>query len=434
MRGWKESELGLIPSDWIQAKLSEYAEKPQYGFTDSSSNTGNVKFLRITDITDMGVNWQDVPYCNCPDIEKYKLVDGDIVFARIGATTGKSYIINKPPKAVFASYLIRVRTRELLLPEYLIRFFNSEFYWKQINSQKGNNLKGGVNGSILSELQIIVPPLLEQRKIAYVLKTIQKAIEQQDKLIRTTSELKKALMQKLFTEGTKGEKQKQTEFGLVPESWEVVRVDDMYDFTSKPRGLIIEFPAPFIPMEMVPINERSITTYELRNSVSSGTYVENGDLLLAKITPSFENGKQGFVDIDKPYSFATTEVIPFKAKENISELNHLYYFLLRDDVRKQLTDKMEGSTGRQRLSKSIVEGTFIPKPPLDEQKEISTVFISLDNRILLCDKKKQSLISLFKTLLHELMTGQRRVNEIDFEIIGKEYRITEQPLSVAAEK
>ena len=62
----------------------------------------------------------------------------------------------------------------------------------------------------------------EQRKIIYVLSTVQKAIEQQDKLIRTTTELKKALMQKLFTEGTRGEKQKQTEIGLVPESWEVV--------------------------------------------------------------------------------------------------------------------------------------------------------------------------------------------------------------------
>jgi type I restriction enzyme S subunit len=65
----------------------------------------------------------------------------------------------------------------------------------------------------------------EQRKIAHVLSTVQKAIEQQDKLIRTTTELKKALMQKLFTEGTRGEPQKETEIGLVPESWEVVRIE-----------------------------------------------------------------------------------------------------------------------------------------------------------------------------------------------------------------
>jgi type I restriction enzyme S subunit len=227
MEEWIKTELGLIPSEWEQSILSDYAEKPQYGFTDSSSNFGNAKFLRITDITDSGVNWSDVPYCNCPDIEKYKLVNGDIVFARIGATTGKSYIIYNPPKAVFASYLIRVRTKSNLMPDYLFFFFNSEYYWTQINSQKGNNLKGGVNGSILSDLKIIVPPLLEQRKIAYILRTIQKAIEQQDKLIQTTTELKKALMQKLFTEGTKGEKQKETEIGLVPVSWEEITIGDL---------------------------------------------------------------------------------------------------------------------------------------------------------------------------------------------------------------
>jgi type I restriction enzyme, S subunit len=273
----------------------------------------------------------------------------------------------------------------------------------------------------------------EQRKISYVLSTIQKSIEQHDKLIRTSTELKKALMQKLFTEGMKGEKQKQTEVGLVPESWEVVRVGDIYDFTSKPRGLKVEFPTPFIPMENVPINERTITTYELRNSVSSGTYVENGDLLLAKITPSFENGKQGFVEIDKPYSFATTEVIPFKAKEEISDLNYLYYFLLKDDIRKQLTDKMEGSTGRQRLSKPIIEETFIPKPLVEEQIEISNVLISLDKRISIRQKEIRTLTELFKTLLNELMTGQRRVNEIDFQEQPIEYKLTKPNLSIALE-
>lgn len=434
MEGWKETELGLIPNDWEQGILSDFAEKPQYGYTDSASNTGNTKFLRITDITDIGVNWDNVPCCNCPDIEKYKLINGDIVFARIGATTGKSYIINNPPLAVFASYLIRVRTKIDLLSDYLIYYFNSECYWKQINAQKGNNLKGGVNGSILNNLKIIIPPLSEQRKIAYILSTVQQAIEQQDKLIRTTTELKKALMQKLFTEGINGEKQKQTKIGLAPESWEVVEINDMYDFTNKPRNLFVDCPVAFIPMEFVPLKDIYIKTYEFRDTVSSGTYVENGDLLLAKITPSFENGKQGFVDIDRPYAYATTEVIPIRNKESANNLFYLFYYLLKDDIRKQLTDKMEGSTGRQRLSKNILAETLIPKPSIDEQKQIVEIFYSLDKKILFCQKKKHSLTALFKTLLHELMTGQRRVNEIDFERTVKLYKITEPPLAMVAEE
>jgi len=107
--------------------------------------------------------------------------------------------------------------------------------------------------------------------------------------------------------------------------------------------------------------------------------------------------------------------------------------LLKDDIRKQLTDKMEGSTGRQRLSQTILEETLIPKPSLGEQIEISKVFISLDKRVLFCEKNKQTLTDLFKTMLKELMTGQRRVNNIDFHEQALEYKLAEPTLSIAAE-
>ena len=74
-------------------------------------------------------------------------------------------------------------------------------------------------------LPMVVPPLPEQKKIAHILSTVQRAIEEQKRIIQTTTELKKALMQKLFTEGLRGEPQKETEIGLVPESWEVATLE-----------------------------------------------------------------------------------------------------------------------------------------------------------------------------------------------------------------
>jgi type I restriction enzyme, S subunit len=195
----KQTEIGLAPESWDVVELSEVCEKPQYGFTDSASATGNAKFLRITDITEFGVNWKDVPFCNCPDFSKYELKDGDIVFARIGATTGKSYLINNPPKSVYASYLIRVRCKEEILPEFLIYYFASEHYWKQIDATKGNNLKGGVNGSILSKLLIPKPSITEQMQIANSLKALDSKLAFSLKKKQTLSDLFKTLLHELMT-------------------------------------------------------------------------------------------------------------------------------------------------------------------------------------------------------------------------------------------
>jgi type I restriction enzyme, S subunit len=100
---------------WVEKPLSKLS-KINYGYTESAS-TENIgpKFLRITDIQNNRVDWSLVPYCpiKADDLPKYKLADGDIVFARTGATTGKSYLVDDPPEAVFASYLIRVQLSTL---------------------------------------------------------------------------------------------------------------------------------------------------------------------------------------------------------------------------------------------------------------------------------------------------------------------------------
>ncbi len=166
----KETEIGLVPESWELVPLKSVASKPQYGITATAARTGDAKFLRITDITDKGVNWDSVPFCvvSQKDFERCRLESGDIVFARIGATTGKSYLIKDAPASVFASYLIRVRSGNALIPGYLIQFFQSAVYWEQINANKHANLKKGVNASILSNLMILLPPLSEQEKIAEV--------------------------------------------------------------------------------------------------------------------------------------------------------------------------------------------------------------------------------------------------------------------------
>ena len=165
-------------------------------------------------------------------------------------------------------------------------------------------------------------------------------------------------------------------WGEATSHWRRVTLGEIVTFTQKPRKLKYSDAEsiPFVPMELIPIGIIDFDSYILRTpgEISSGTYFEPGDILLAKITPSFENGKQGIIrELPTPYGIATTEVIPFREVKGVTDKEFLFFNLLRTQVRTELAGKMEGSTGRQRLNKSSLESLEITLPPLPEQRAIA---------------------------------------------------------------
>lgn len=152
---------------WATVALGELVRGIAYGHTASAeAEAVGPRFLRITDLSDAGVDWKSVPYCRCDDTNKYALKRGDIVFARTGATTGKNYLISDLLETtVFASYLIRLDTSSEFPPEYLSHYFRSPRYWRQITERSKGTAQPGVNASVLSKLEVPLPPLREQRRI-----------------------------------------------------------------------------------------------------------------------------------------------------------------------------------------------------------------------------------------------------------------------------
>ena len=114
---------------------------------------GSHKFLRITDIQNGIVNWDTVPFARPSDPDTYLLKSGDIVFARTGATVGKSFLITETPyPSVYASYLIRIRLLGNLPSEYIYQFFDSACYWSQITDKSVGVGQPNCNGTSLKEL------------------------------------------------------------------------------------------------------------------------------------------------------------------------------------------------------------------------------------------------------------------------------------------
>ena len=167
----------------IDTTLGELCESIDYGVTASAdfANLTGPKLLRITDLKVDGVDWNRVPNCDISDAdERHSLLrDGDIVVARTGGTVGKSFLIQTPPRSVNASYLLRVRPRvDRVLPEYLHQFFGSDAYWSQLLEVARGAAQPNVNATTLSAIELRVPPLSEQRRIAARLKAQLAAAEQ----------------------------------------------------------------------------------------------------------------------------------------------------------------------------------------------------------------------------------------------------------------
>ena len=155
-----------LPDGWLWTRLGSISSAIQYGLSNSAEQIGTQRLLRITDIQDGKVNWDTVPFTTVQDPEPYLLMKGDIVFARTGATVGKSFLIEETPyPAVYASYLIRIRLLEGVLPEYIYQFFNSQCYWNQITDKSVGVGQPNCNGTSLKELFIPLPPANEQSKL-----------------------------------------------------------------------------------------------------------------------------------------------------------------------------------------------------------------------------------------------------------------------------
>lgn len=177
-----------------------------YGYTSkSSSEYSGLQYLRITDIQDDSVDWLSVPKIDAmpSGVEKYLLKDGDIVFARTGATTGKSFLIKEPPPSVFASYLIRVDVnRDYVEPEYLRHFFKSEDYWLTINAGISGAAQGGFNASKLGNLTFPLPNLATQQKIVKKLDAIEAhsiaASESQKSKVKELIFLRNSILRQVF--------------------------------------------------------------------------------------------------------------------------------------------------------------------------------------------------------------------------------------------
>jgi type I restriction enzyme S subunit len=159
--------MSELPKGWAIATLGEVCTNPQYGWTSKASQSGELKYLRTSDISSGQIDWETVPFCvEIPDdTPKYKIQKDDILVSRAGSV-GISYRVSKVPyDVIFASYLIRFKPLDGIEAGYIESYLKSDGYWKSIFDFTAGIAIPNVNATKLAALEIPLPPLNEQRRI-----------------------------------------------------------------------------------------------------------------------------------------------------------------------------------------------------------------------------------------------------------------------------
>jgi len=270
----------------------------------------------------------------------------------------------------------------------------------------------GLNRENVYQIKCMFPPLPEQKKISAVLYEIQKAIEVQDEIIKTTQELKKSTMQHLFTHGVYNEKTKQTEIGEIPESWEVnnignvAKVQGGYAFKSsdyKKEGIRI-FRISNVSFGRTSWDDIAFLPISFENEFSE-YLLKPGDLVIALTRPIVSGG----IKITRLCKEDCPCLLNQRVARFITSLGVNIEYLLQILFNPYFVYSIGlGASGSQQpnISTSQIEKILIPVPKIEEQNKIASILQFIDQKINLHEIKKESFQELFNSMLNKLMTGE----------------------------
>ena len=428
-----------------ETTLAYYLESTQYGYTASAQPTGSHKFVRITDIRNGEVNWDNVPYCDCDKEDKYLLNANDILVARTGGTTGKSFFVeNAPENAVFASYLIRLRLKGGVDVDFINAFLNSYVFWSQIVEMKSGSAMPNVNAEKLKTLRLPKCNSNIQKELSKASKGIStnpeflkifntiKVIENYNKdnndiKVELTHQLSlvKKLRQAFLQEAMQG-KLVERNPNDKPATELLVKIKAEKEQLIKEKKIKKQKPLPPITKEEIPfeITENwvwtrlgEITTYgssqkadsnkfnndtwvldledieketsrllnkvrfNKRNSLSTKSVFEVGDVLYSKLRPYLDK-----VIVADESGVCTTEILPLKCFANTNPF-FFRYALKRPDFILFVNSVTKGMK-MPRLGTEEGRKALIPLPSLSEQKAIVA---KLDKLMAYCDSLEESI-------------------------------------------
>ena len=397
--------------DWEQRKLVDIASSFEYGLNAAAKEYDEEnKYIRITDIDD---NTHEFLTDNLtsPDIDltgadNYKLTKGDILFARTGASVGKSYIYRISDGLVYyAGFLIRARIKEEYDEEFVFQNTLTDRYNKYIAVTSQRSGQPGVNAQEYSEFEIKVPKKEEQTKIGIYFRNLDHLITLHQRKCEQTKNLKKYMLQKMFPKN--GAKVPEIRFDGFTYDWEQRKFGEITELKSASRVHKDEWTSNGVPFYrssdvMTAINgtenEKAFISEELYEKLSkvSGK-LEEGDIL---VTGGGSVGNPYIVPDNKPLYTKDADLLWIKNKGKFHPY-FLYEFFFSPTFRNYLGSISHvGTIAHYTITQ--LSDTPISLPSFEEQKEVGEYFQSLDHLITLHQRKCDELKKMKKYMLQNM--------------------------------
>ena len=402
LNGWKRTALGELS----KTKSGGTPSRKRKDYYD-----GTIPWVKSGELNDGYIENTDehISKLGLKNSSAKLFSPGTLLVALYGATVGKTSILRT--SAATNQAVCAITPSTTLDTEYLR--YHLVFLRPKLLGHRYGGAQPNISQQIIRNLEVNYPPLPEQKKIAHILSTVQRAVEVQERIIQTTTELKKTLMRKLFTEGLHNEPQKQTEIGPIPESWEVKMIDDLGKCVtgSTPKTKVLEYynpptedfiaPADLGSQPFINESEKKIS----KEGLDSIRPLPKGAVMCVCIGSSI--GKVGLTVKDRS---ATNQQI------NSIICNDRYYpsfvyYLMSAFCAYWKSFATFGPVPI--LSKGKFTSIPIATPSSKtEQEAIAQPLLAIDVKIEIANEKKVALHYLFRTLLHDLMIAKIQVNNL----------------------
>ncbi|MEI7909083.1 MAG: restriction endonuclease subunit S [Verrucomicrobiota bacterium] len=416
-----ENSCSVLPSTWKASTIGNVVVKTKQRDPRNSPNEV-FQYVDVSSVSNESFSItgsSSLLGSDAPSRARKSIAKNDILFATVRPTLKRIALVPEELNGEIAStgYCI-LRADEAKVDSSFLYFslLTDTFTARMASIERGVSYPAVSDGDVLAS-KLILPPLPEQKKIAHILSTVQRAIEAQERIIQTTTALKKALMHKLFTEGLRNEPQKQTDVGPIPVSWKLCKVGDVARIQSGgtpardtpenwSEGTIPWVKTGEIDYCIIQDTEEKITPDGLSNSAAR--LFPAGTLLMAMYGQGITRGRVALLAIEAATNQACASITPTEEAEVSSRFLYYWFEYNYENLR-----KLGHGANQRNMNAALIRSFPLALPIAAQQTVIVDTLAALDTKLRLHLRKLSELETLFRALLHELMTAKTRANQLN---------------------